>query len=243
MDVAGIVTRLQTVGSLGQVVTADPAGSPVNYDSSTALYGLLNSLVSQRMYPITQREDPVQPSIVYQLVGSAQGNYDGFAITQTDTFVLTVKATGYDALFDIVANIKNTMSASALAIETTDLMFDYEEEAQLFNCAMQVELTYMCSASQALPAVYVYSLGRSAQSSAFDNITKQRVSDDYGILICTINNDVPALAADIRAKLLGWQQTAYHFEMEYASGSQVAGVGGLRLWRETYTDSVFITEV
>lgn len=242
MDVAGIVTRLQTVGSLSQVVTADPAGSPVNYDSSTALYGLLNSLVSQRMYPITQREDPVQPSIVYQLVGSAQGNYDGFAITQTDTIVLTVKATGYDALFDIVANIKNTMSASALAIETTDLMFDYEEEAQLFNCVMQVELTYMCSASQTLPAVYVYSLGRSAQTSAFDNITKQRVSDEYGILICTINNDVPALAADIRAKLLGWQQTAYHFEMEYASGSQVAGIGGLRLWRETYTDAVFITQ-
>jgi hypothetical protein len=243
MDVSGIVTRLLTVGSLGQVVTADPAGSPVNYDSSTALYGLLNSLVSQRMYPLTQREDPVQPSIVYQLIGSAQGNYDGFAITQTDTFVLTVKATGYDALFDLVGSIKTTMAASALAIETTDLMFDYEDEAQLFSCAMQVELTYMCSASQTLPAVYVYSLGRSAQSSAFDNITKQRVNDDYGILICTINNDLPALAADIRARLLGWQQSAAHFEMEYASGSQVAGVGGLRLWRETYTDSVFITEV
>ncbi len=243
MDVSAIVTRLQTVGSLGQVVTADPAGSPVNYDSSTALYGLLNSLVSQRMYPLTQREDPAQPSIVYQLIGSAQGNYDGFAITQTDTFVLTVKAAGYDALFDLVGSIKTTMAASALAIETTDLMFDYEDEAQLFSCAMQVELTYMCSASQTLPAVYVYSLGRSAQSSAFDNITKQRVNDDYGILICTINNDVPTLAADIRAKLLGWQQTAFHFEMEYASGSQVAGVGGLRLWRETYTDSVFITEV
>ena len=213
MDVSGIVTRLLTVGSLGQVVTADPAGSPVNYDSSTALYG------------------------------SAQGNYDGFAITQTDTFVLTVKAAGYDALFDLVGSIKTTMAASALAIETTDLMFDYEDEAQLFSCAMQVELTYMCSASQTLPAVYVYSLGRSAQSSAFDNITKQRVNDDYGILICTINNDLPALAADIRARLLGWQQSAAHFEMEYASGSQVAGVGGLRLWRETYTDSVFITEV
>lgn len=243
MDVSGIVTRLLTVGSLGQVVTADPAGSPVNYDSSTALYGLLNSLVSQRMYPLTQREDPAQPSIVYQLIGSAQGNYDGFAITQTDTFVLTVKAAGYDALFDLVGSIKTTMAASALAIETTDLMFDYEDEAQLFSCAMQVELTYMCSASQTLPAVYVYSLGRSAQSSAFDNITKQRVNDDYGILICTINNDLPALAADIRARLLGWQQSAAHFEMEYASGSQVAGVGGLRLWRETYTDSVFITEV
>lgn len=243
MDVSAIVTRLQTVVSLGQVVTADPAGSPVNYDSSTALYSLLNSLVSGRMYPLTQREDPAQPSIVYQLIGSAQGNYDGFAITQTDTFVLSVKATGYDALFDIIANIKTTMAASALAIEATDLMFDYEDEAQLFSCAMQVELTYMCSASQTLPAVYVYSLGRSAQTSAFDNITKQRVTDDYGILICTINNDVPTLAADIRAKLLGWQQTAFHFEMEYASGSQVAGVGGLRLWRETYTDSVFITEV
>jgi hypothetical protein len=243
MDVSGIVTRLLTVGSLGQVVTADPAGSPVNYDSSTALYGLLNSLVSQRMYPLTQREDPAQPSIVYQLIGSAQGNYDGFAITQTDTFVLTVKAAGYDALFDLVGSIKTTMAASALAIETTDLMFDYEDEAQLFSCAMQVELTYMCSASQTLPAVYVYSLGRSAQSSAFDNITKQRVNDDYGILICTINNDLPSLAADIRARLLGWQQSAAHFEMEYASGSQVAGVGGLRLWRETYTDSVFITEV
>lgn len=242
MDVSAIVSRLQTVGSLGQVLAADPAGSPVNYDSSTALYSLLNSLVSQRMYPLTQREDPVQPSIVYQLIGSAQGSYDGFAITQTDTFLLVVKATGYDALFDLVANIKTTMAGSALAIETTDMVFDYEEEPQLFSCSMQVELTYMCSASQTLPAVYVYSLGRSAQTSAFDNITKQRVNDDYGILICTINNDVPTLAADIRAKLLGWQQTAFHFEMEYASGSQVAGVGGLRLWRETYTDSVFITE-
>ena len=77
MDVSAIVTRLHTVTSLGQVVTADPAGSPINYDSSATLYSLLNSLVSQRMYPVTQREDPVQPSIIYQLIGSAQGNYDG----------------------------------------------------------------------------------------------------------------------------------------------------------------------
>lgn len=242
MDVAAIVSRLQTVVSLGQVVAADPAGSPVNYDSSAALYSLLNSLVSTRMYPVTQREDPVQPSIIYQLIGSAQQSFDGFAVTQTDTFVLTVKATGYDALFDLVSSIKTTMAASSLALETTDMVFDYEDEPMLFSCAMQVELTYMCSGSQTLPAVYVYSLGRSAQASAFDNITKQRVNDDYGILICTINNDVPSLAADIRAKLLGWQQTQYHFEMEYANGSQIAGIGGLRLWRETYTDSVFITE-
>lgn len=242
MDVAPIVTRLQTVGSLAQVVAADPAGSPVTFDTCAALVTLLGSLVAGEMYPLTQREEPVHPSIVYHLVGSAAGEIDGFAVTQTDTHVLSVRAEGYDELFDLVGSIKAALAGSAAAIAVTDLVFDYDDEAELFRCDVEVSYTYLCAASQALPAAYVFSLGRSAQPSAFDTLTKQRIADEYGILILTTAGNVPSLAADIRASLLGWQQSAEHFEMEYASGTSIAGVGGMRLWREIYTDAHFVTQ-
>ena len=243
MDVSAIVTRLSTGTSLAQVSAADPAGSPVNYDTSAALYSLLGSLVSNRMVPLTQKEDPLHPSITYQMVGSRQGAYDGFAITQTDTYILSIRADTYDALFDLVSSVKTTIAASSLAIEVTDLGFDYEEDPQVFVCMAEVEFTYLCAASQNLPAAFVYSLGRDASPSIVDNFTRQRVDDSYGILILTVTGNVSTLAGEIRSRILGWQQSAAHFEMEYRNGTQVAGIGGLRLWRETYQDGILISEI
>lgn len=243
MDVSAIVTRLGTVASLQQVISADPAGSPVTFDTSAALYSLLNGIVSGAMYPISQREGPTHPSIVYQLAGSRQSEYDGFAITQTDTFLLSARASSYDDVFSMVASIKSSLAGASAAVEAVDLAFDFDDEVDLFRANIELDYTYLCGASQNLPAAFVYSLGRSAESSPFMNYTRQRITDTYGILICTTAGNIPALAADIRAKLVGWQQSAAHDSMEYGSGAQIAGIGGMRLWREIYTDANLISEV
>lgn len=242
MDVSAIVTQLQGVASLQQVIAADPAGSPVSFDTSAALVSLLGSLVASRMYPISQREDPAHPSIVYQLIGSRQSEFDGFAITQTDTFLLAVRAADYDTVFDLVTAIKAALAGASAAVEAVDLLFDYDDEVSLFRANIELDYTYLCGASQALPAAFVYSLGRSAEPSPFDNFTRQRVTDSYAILICTTAGNVATLATDIRTALLGWQQSAAHDELEYSAGAQVAGIGGMRLWRETYADSILISE-
>jgi hypothetical protein len=243
MDVAALVARLDTLPSLAQVLAADPAGTAVNFDTYAALYTLLQSTVSGAMYPITQREDPTQPSIVCQLAGFRQNTIEGFSISQTDTLVLSVRHAEFDLLIDLIDDIKDALAGAAAAVNVTDAVHEFDDKAQLFVAALEVDYTYLCSASQALPAAFVYCIGRSALPSEYDNVIKQRMDTQYGILLATVAGNMPALAADVMQSLLGWQQTAPHLEMEYSSGASFDGIGGLQLWREIYRDGLFISQL
>jgi len=246
MDVSAIVTKLQSRSPtlFAQVVTAGSGGSYTPIASQAALYALLGSLVSNRMYPLKAPESATHPSIVYQLVSTSQSVYEGYDVTQTDTYVLNLRGSVYEEGTGNILTIRNSI-ISALSgenIRVTDEMHDFDKPEKLFRINMEMEVTYLAASAQTLPAAFVYPVARVGRPSVFDNYTKQKIAAEYAILIVTDDGNIPALQNEIQASLLGWQQSANHHEMEYGHGVGVEGVGGLSMWREIYTDTYYMAQ-
>lgn len=241
MDVSLIVTQLTAeCPSLAQVITANTGGTQVPISTQANLYTLLQSLVSARMYPLQLPEQPTHPSIVYQMVSSSPGVFEGYDITHTDLFIINVRGDDYDELLTLVGSITAAMAGEN--IEVTDILHDYDQGENLYRVNLELSYSYIAAASQSMPVAYVYPLSRAGEPSVYDNFTKQEVGEDYAILIVTADGDVPALQDEIQAALVGWQQTVNHHEMEYGNGASIEGVGGLELWRESYRDAFYMTQ-
>jgi len=192
------------------------------------------------MYPLQLPESPTHPSIVYQMVASAPGVFEGYDVTHTDVFIINVRGADYDSLLTLVNIIIATLSGEN--IEITDILHDYDQAENLYRINLELSYSYITSASQSLPAAFVYPLARAGNDSAYDNLIKQYVSEDWAILVVTDAGDIPDLLDEIQAALLGWQQTVAHHEMQYGSGASIEGVGGLEVWRESYRDAFYMTQ-
>jgi hypothetical protein len=241
MDVSAIVARLSAeCPSIAQVITATTGGTLSPVASQATLYTLLSGLVGNRMYPLQLPESVTHPSIVYQMVSSTPGVFEGYDVTHTDIFILNVRGADYDALLTLVGSIVSALAGET--IEITDMLHDFDQSENLYRINLEISYSYITSASQALPAVFVYPVSRSGADSAFDNYTKQLISEDFAFLVVTDGGDIPALLDEIQAALLGWQQSAYHHEMEYGNGSAIEGVGGLEVWREIYRDAFYMSQ-
>lgn len=246
MDVSAIVSRLQAKSPtlFAQISTASSGGTYTPIASQASLYTLLGSLVSNRMYPLNAPETVTSPHIVYQLVSTTQAIFEGFDVTQTDTYVLNLRGGNYETGTGNILTIRDSI-ISALSgenIKVTDEMHDFDKTEKLYRINMELAVTYLAASSQSLPAAFVYPVSRAGTPSAFDNYTRQRIDAEYAILIVTDDNNIPALQNQIQASLLGWQQSVNHHEMEYSNGVSVEGVGGLSMWREIYRDAYYMQQ-
>jgi hypothetical protein len=247
MNVDAIVTRLGGVSELGQVIAATPGGSISPFDASTQLVSLLSSLVDGNMFALSTRESVGTPSIVFQQVSSITSKVEGYRITESTTFYVFVRHSTYDALVSLVASVITALDGSAYSIEVADIVYDYEEDLETYRCGIEIDFTTLTAAAQTLPAAYVYCISRSAQSSQLDNFIRQLVTNEYGIIVLNSSDSSPVQTMDsllqaIQTRLLGWQQSTDHHDIEYRAGSSIEGIGGLEIWREVYTDAEYFRE-
>lgn len=241
MDISAIVTRLTTqCPTLAQVVAAQTGGTQAPVTTQATLYSLLSGTVGARMYPLQLPEQPTHPSIVYQMVSSTPGVFEGYDVTHTDLFILNVRAADYDALLALYGDIVTALAGQT--IEVTDILHDYDQAENVFRLNLEISVSYLAATSQSLPAAYVYPLAITGSESAFDNYTRQQVAADYAVLIVTADDNLVALHDEIRDALLGWQQSATHGEMEYSNGAAIEGVGGMEVWRDVYRDTYYIEQ-
>lgn len=241
MDVSAIVARIDAqCPTFAQVIAASTGGTQAPVATQADIYSILQGVVSGRMYPLQLPENPVHPSIVYQMVSSSPGVFEGYNVTHTDLFIINLRGADYDALLTLYGSVVTALSGEN--VEVTDVLHDYDQSENLYRINMELTYTYVVSGSQTLPAAYVYPISRSGEPSTYDNYTKQYIAADYAILIVTADDNIPALQNEIQAALLGWQQSAYHHEMEYSNGSSLEGVGGLSMWREVYRDAFYMTQ-
>lgn len=246
MDVSAIVSRLTAqCPTFGQIIAADSGGSVSPISTQANLYTLLGALVSNRMYPLQLPESPTHPSIVYQMVSSAPGVFEGYKVTHTDTFILNLRGPDYDALIILAGSI--TAALDGENIEINDVLHDYDQLENVYRINFELQYTYITSSSQSLPAAFVYPLSRAGNESVYDNYTKQLVTEDFAILVVNNPNTSPVITMtdlldELQVALLGWQQSANHHEMQYGSGAGIEGVGDLEMWRETYTDAFYMTQ-
>ena len=246
MDLSALITRLQTVGSLTQVLDAQTGGYLTPVASAAELYSRL-STITVGSDPVTvralsQKDQAVFPSIVHQLVGSQVGIVDGYQVTQTDRYVLTARTTNYDELLTLVGLINTQLSGSSFDIEIEDMLHDWEDEKEVARADIQISFTYLATAAQTLPAAFVYAINRAASDTVHDNFVLQRVENFYGIILVTNTGNLQTLMDDVQSSLLGWQKAAQDDAFEYVGGSNLEGVAGLEVWREQYKDADFIQE-
>jgi len=227
---------------LAQVIKAKAGGFDVPVDSSTELVTQLTGLVSGEIYPLTLGDNPGNPRIVYQLVGSQASEINGYRITQTDTYVLFIRHSSYDGLISLVSSAITALNGASFSIDVVDILFDYDDVQESFRANIEINVAYLSAPVQTLPAAFVYPLSRDAEDSQYDNVIKQFVSNNYAIAVVTDAGNMSTLLDAVMVSLLGWQQDSAFNEMQYVTGQNLEGVAGLEIWRETYQDSNYITQ-
>ena len=253
MDVSNIVTQVDTAPSLVQVLAAVPGGFDVPVNGGDELYTLLASLVSNRVFPLTVRDDEALPHIIYTQIGTDSLELEGYRLTQTDRYVLTMRTDTHAALKTLITSIVTTIRTSSYAIDLIDMELQHEAEYTTdgaFRADLEIDFTYLVDAaggpssalSTELPLALVYPVGRVADESIADNLIMQQVVNEYAIVIATIDNDMPTLLDEVQGVLLGYQQGAGFHDIEYVSGSNLGGVGTMQLWREIYSDYEYMRE-
>jgi hypothetical protein len=177
------------------------------------------------------------------LVGGKNQYFEKQLLTQVDTFIVSLREKTLNALAIKTKALLTELNNSAYAIEILDKQKDHEPERECFRLDLEIAFSVPATGINAeTPALLVYCLSQDGEESGYDNLIKQRINSAYGVAILTANNDLSALQNAVRNKLLGFQQTPQHFEMQFARGSPLESEGGLQIWREVYQDSHMITQ-
>lgn len=244
MNIQPYVDKLNADASaLQQVIVASPGVDSLGVVTTDELYTVIAAVLNNQAYQMVLPQDPVYPNVVYQLVSSQPQVVDGYHVSQTDTFLLFVRAGSIDELDVAVAEVKAALSASTWALEVNDMMYDYDDEQRVFRA--NIELSFVVSALPSptqLPAAIVYPVGVNADASNYGNMIRQREHQRFAIVLMSHSTSIDALRREVQAALLGYQVTPEYFEVEYQQGTALDGGGGLQLWQEIYGDSHFIQQ-
>ena len=250
-DVSNIVTRLDTDKVLLQSVYAASNGAfgiPVasREDLYTRLSSESNPVVDVYPMMLPDGHTDGRDSIVYTLEDMEPFEIDGYPVSQTDTYKLRCRSKRAESLDTLIDHVITSLRASSFAVEPVGVADGYEDDQQMFFADFMIEYTYVLGSdgnpTTTLPVAILYPLGRQAEPAEYDNLVKQRVEDQYGIILVTQSGNIPALMDEVRASLLGYAQASTYFDMEYVSGQNLGGISDLELWREIYTDAQTITE-
>jgi len=242
MTIQNIITTLLTATEFKQVVESGSSANTPIIDTEALLNNLLSSAINN-VYALTLPEQAAYPNIVYMLVGGKNNYFEKHLLTQVDSFIISLRATTLDLLASAASTLLTAIIASPYAIEITDKQKDFEPERECFRLDLELSFSVPATGANAeTPALIVYHLGEDGEESDYDNLIKQKITSGYGIAILTTANDMEALRQAVQGKLLGYQQTPQHYEMQFARGAPLENEGGLRIWRDIYQDSYSIQQ-
>lgn len=242
MSLQNIIDQLANATEFKQVAEAGNASTTPQIDTEALLATVLSNVTSD-IYSLKLPESPSYPNIVYMLVGGKNQYFEKQLLTQADTFIVSLREKTIEALAINSAALLSELSNSIYAIEILDKQKDHEPERKCFRLDLEISFSVPATGINAeTPALLVYCLSQDGEESGYDNLIKQRVNSAYGIAILTADNNLSTLQEAVRNKLLGFQQTPQHFEMQFARGSPLESEGGLQIWREVYQDSHMIKQ-
>jgi hypothetical protein len=243
MILQNIINQLASATEFKQVTEAGSASTTPQIDTEALLTTVL-SAVTTDVYSLKLPENPSYPNIVYMLVGGKNQYFEKHLLTQVDTFIVSLREKELQNLAVKSKELLTSLVDSNYAIEILDKQKDHEAERDCYRLDLEISFSVPATGVNAeTPALLVYCVGQNGEQSDYDNVIKQKVNSAYGIAILTAGNDVVELQTVVRNKLLGFQQTPQHFEIQFARGSPLESEGGLRIWREIYQDSSMIKQI
>lgn len=232
------------VPAIAQVIQPERV-SLTTLDNSALLTGLLEPSVSNRVYPYKLPESPVYPSITYELTGQHREDVDGYTITKTDVFIVSVQAETLADLITVVDSVRTALinyadTGAAGGIEITDQAAIWQSDLQRYEAAIEVEITHLSLPSQATPAYYIYPLMEKADENQSMNGVLQQVDEQFvGLLVTQVPatgvSGIKALRESVHGQIINKIPEAKAGRTELVQGHVAGLVGSVVLWRDVFS--------
>lgn len=254
MDLSSLITRIDTnCATFLQVL--DPSGvTRDTLDTSAALYTLLSSTFSNRLYPLTMpKEEITLPSAVYSLQSSQKIPINNVDMMQQDVFVLyfhtetTNTSGGFNQLVTLRETVRDVITAygtssSAIEIEIVDESMNYLEDLDRYQCAMQIHITHIIGVNQSAPVVFIVEDSSSSAPSEHDSCTIQDKETNLSLIIVCDLTDLETARACLQSQLVGYQLTSSYDSMEMISEGRIDTVGDMVVWQQQYSTSIQVRQ-
>jgi len=204
--------------------------------TSVALKALLDD-VTPVVRPLVALENDALPYIVYGLDDARLQTAGAASIgTQVSYDVGLFN----DSASDLAAMI-DTTNDTLTGCEIVSLTTGYEPQSRTFQAFLRVQF-FKPAISDDYPLVLVSQDSENASENIYDNRVGHQVRRNFTCTIISNSDNIETLRSELRGHLLGYQQTAEHEAMMYASGSSLPLAGGLYAWQEQYYDFIHYRE-
>lgn len=244
IDLTSYVTAVDTIPGIAQVIQPERVANST-VDTSALLVGLLGASVSGRIYPYHLPENPVYPSATYELTGSKRSEVDGYIITATDIFLISIQAETLAAIITAVDSAKTALigytgSGVAGGIDIVDQAVTWHSDLKRYEAAMEVHITHLARASQAMPAYYLYPLTEAASENRAMNAVSQMVEAQFaGLLVAQMPSTgvygINALRDSVYQKIINSIPTSGATRTERVQSNVAGLVGSVVVWRDVFS--------
>ena len=206
----------------------------------------LGSLAEGRVSALTKQDDAAQPSIVYRQVGTKPGEVEGYVVTQTDEFVVTLRHNHneWEQLLALVNSVNAQIAAAPLAMRLEDIVFGWDDEQECYRSDVAVNVNYSAGQTghaSAQSTALVWWRGRSASELEDSYVATQTLTNEYSICLST-TGDIEALRDAVMVALLGKDLRSTGFDMFYVEGKHLDISGDLKVCQEIYADREVVEE-
>jgi len=246
IDLTSYVTAVDTLPGIAQVIQPERVTNSA-IDTSALLVSLLGASVGGRIYPYHLPEAPVYPSATYELTGSKRQEVDGYIVTATDIFIISVQAETLAAIITAVdsakiALISYTGTGVAGGIDIVDQAVTWHPGLKRYEAAMEVHITHLARASQTMPAYYLYPLTEEASENRAMNAVSQMVEAKFvGLLAAQMPSTgvygINSLREDVYQKIINSVPSSGATRTERVQSNIAGLVGSVILWRDVFAVS------
>lgn len=246
IDLTPYVTTVGTIPGIAQVIQPERVANS-NVDTSALLATLLGPSVSSRVYPYHLPASPVYPSATYEKTGGQRKEVDGYIITSTDIFMVSVQAETLAAIITAVdtaqaALINYTGTGVAGGIDIVDQAVTWHQDLKRYESAMEIHITHLARSLQTTPAYYLYPLGETASENRAMNAVSQMVEAQFvGLLVAQIPATgvygINALRESVYQKIINSIPSAGATRTERVQSNIAGLVGSVVLWRDVFSVS------
>jgi len=244
IDLAPYLTAVDAIPGIAQVIQPERVAN-ANVDTSALIVSLASSAVGTRIYPYHLPAAPTYPSATYEQTGLVRKEVDGYIITSTDIFMVSVQAETLAAIIAAVdtaraALIGYTGTGVAGGIDIVDQAVTWHPELKRYEAAMEVHISHLARPLQTTPAYYLYPISEEASENRAMNAVSQMVEAKFvGLLVAQMpstgvygNN---ALRESIYQQIINSIPAAGATRTERVQSNVAGLVGSVVLWRDVFS--------
>ncbi len=168
-------------------------------------------------------------------------------ITKTDCFLVSIQAQSLGDLITVTGSVRAaligyTATDAAGGIEIVDQAAAWHNDIELYEGALEVEITHLALASQAAPAVYIYPVQELADQNDALTCAVQVVDLRFVVLLVAqvaaggVSATINPLRNEYFGEIYGLKAVpGKNYPTEFVQGNVAGLEGQVVLWRDVFS--------